>query len=57
MSILLRMAEWHPFFSSAVHISWSDVCLCVCVCLHVNQAATNRYRCTQRLVILHTQAY
>ena len=29
----------------------------VCVCLDVTQGATNRNRCTQRLVILHAQTY
>ena len=29
--------------------------VCVSVCLDVNQGGTNRNRCTQRLVVLHTQ--
>jgi len=35
------------------------MCMCVClsVCLDVNQGGTNRNRCTQRLVVLHTQTY
>ena len=37
----------------------SAVCVFVdvCMCLDVNQGGRNCNRCTQRLVILHAQAY
>ena len=49
----MRHAVCHTW---AYQTRWSnDVCLCVC--LDVNQGGTNHNCCTQRLVMLHAQAY
>jgi len=48
------LTEKRLIFSSAgwaFHTSWSYNAICVCL------GGTNRNRCTQRLIILHTQTY
>jgi len=56
-----RNAFWCVFFvqQARLLISWSKWCPSarVDICLDVNQGGTNRNRCTQRIVIVHTQTY
>jgi len=55
----LQTVMWQRYISFissagwAYHISWSNVRMC----LDVNQGGTNRYCCTQRLVILRAPTY